>query len=838
MNVEAIIPKALTKGVSAGMTKGMAKVMASYKLPALKQTPNTKLQIENLAKEERILNKQLLYYKNQENFLAKADRLADKKVRENKLLGKLLGIEKNNITIKEKQLQKVSYKKDTLEGGIAKAEKNRARKWQEENMIPDEYKEGTIKNKIKGLNVKNFMGRDEGGKRAFFQTGADLEKKRASRAKEEAMAAEHMGADFKGQDTDAMWKQNQQLETKKQKIKRTKGGLAKRAAVGMFGFLGGNTQSKREDAKSKKGEVARDKKKTGWLKGLFTNSEEEKKEGGFFNWIKNNWGKILIGALLLMMNNKVWTMIVDGIKGIWNWVTSIDWNGIFTSIANGIGSIVDFIFGKKNDKGVREGGLLGKGGLIEGHGLGLAVAGLVGTLALLTAPLLVLKTALLSIPIAIGKMAWNAGKSLLGFGKKKPGGLDRKKNRSPEDQKARDKKAKDLKEQRANKDKTKTGKKGTDLAKKGGTPKPKIPPVSTGGSPGGKPGGKPKASMIDKTLKKFPKLAKAMPFLRKLPIVGKVFTAGTIAMALAGGAGKKELIPMIGGLFGGVGGGILGAALGGVLGLSGGPVALVTSILGGIGGAMMGDTLGTGIAQWLMGEKVDAFGWGFGWVNDILNGGKGPEEGGVQTPKGKAASGGSAPPPMSKNEFLQSEKYKGQMRDESGVVRGESTAGKQMAYDDYLKEQEDMGGVVAKSLPSIKKDIKKASNAWGSMKKRKRNDINKFLDSNPAGDLIIEQLSPAELKFLRRDKKNSGSASASQPASNVTATPVNMAESKQQLFNQMNGLKPEADSNAGMTVINNSPTTVNKQGNAQNDTTFYGKNTAQDGSSRFGDDIF
>ncbi len=93
---------------------------------------------------------------------------------------------------------------------------------------------------------------------------------------------------------------------------------------------------------------------------------------------------------------------------------------------------------------------------------------------------------------------------------------------------------------------------------------------------------------------------------------------------------------------------MLGGMLVNLVGVAGGPLALVTGALGGIAGAMVGDTLGTALAQWLVGEKVDAFGWGFGWINDIINGGKGPAEGGADVSAGAAGAetgGGEAGPP-------------------------------------------------------------------------------------------------------------------------------------------------------------------------------------------------
>lgn len=887
MDPEAFITKALTKGITSSMSKGMAKVEASFKLPALKQTPEA---IKNLTKQERVLEKQILYYKLQESTIGKADRLVEKQLRQTKFMSKVLGEEKNNITIKEKQLEAIKYKKDTASGGVAEAEKGRARRFQEENMIPDQYKQGTIRNKIKGLNVKNFMGRDEGGERAFFQTGADLEKKRASRAKEEAIAAEHMGADFKGQDTDAMWKENQQLETKKQKTKREKGGFAKRAAVGMWkGAMGDSSidskhnksvAENRAEKKQEKLDKKKDAKSRGWLKGMFMNSEDEKKErkeGGILGFFKNHWGKILLGALLLFIPADVWPKIIEFLKGAWEVLKQLFavLPDIFRAVASGISKVVDFIFGKKDEDGVRQGGLLGKGGMIEGHGLGLAVAGLVGTLGLLMAPLLVLKTALLSIPMFIAKKLGGAlltgTKKLLGFGPKKVPGttkLDKGLKKPPNWSKMSD-----VEQKKFNKAQT---------AKAAGTPKPtgssakgpklttKVPGAasSSGTKPQKPPGGAgaKKPGVMQKALKKFPKLAKAMPFLRKLPIIGKVFTVGTIAAALAAGAGKKELIPMIGGVFGGVGGGILGGSLGTLFGLAGGPLAFVTGLLGGVGGAMMGDTLGTAAAQFLMGEKVDAFGWGFGWVNDLLNGGKGPEEGGVQTPKGKVDSGGGAPPPMSKNEFLQSKEYKDQVGAGTKDYVGESSGGKKMAYKEYLTkfnaDAEKSNELDSLAKQAIQGPRDKIAKIKGKMYKKKQTkkiwkDFAEKIKQFPPEfqDQIKANLKPDELKWVDwkqyheglSDERKASLSKASKAASGIsgdddfaggTAVMVSQGETKRNMFNKTQGENTELKSgqSSGTTIVS-APKTINQQGNAQTDNKFFGNKTAQD--QRFADaDIF
>ena len=95
---------------------------------------------------------------------------------------------------------------------------------------------------------------------------------------------------------------------------------------------------------------------------------------------------------------------------------------------------------------------------------------------------------------------------------------------------------------------------------------------------------------------------------------------------------KEEKVSGVAGLVGGVG----GAALGGLVG------SLLLPGIGTIGGALIGalagDTLATAFAQWLTGQKVDAF--PFDWANNLANGKK-EEEPGLQT-RGLSNGVGSA----------------------------------------------------------------------------------------------------------------------------------------------------------------------------------------------------
>jgi len=129
---------------------------------------------------------------------------------------------------------------------------------------------------------------------------------------------------------------------------------------------------------------------------------------------------------------------------------------------------------------------------------------------------------------------------------------------------------------------------------------------------------------------KYPKLAKAISVLRRVPLIGGIAALAQIAMM------DPVTVTGLSKILGGVGGGAIGAALGSF----GGPLGIFA---GGLGGMLAGETLGLAAAQFLMGKKVDAFGFGFGWVNDLLNNmqGKGDT---TTTAPATTMSGGGGPP--------------------------------------------------------------------------------------------------------------------------------------------------------------------------------------------------
>jgi len=116
---------------------------------------------------------------------------------------------------------------------------------------------------------------------------------------------------------------------------------------------------------------------------------------------------------------------------------------------------------------------------------------------------------------------------------------------------------------------------------------------------------------------KFSRLTK---FLR-LPGIAYLFGAYDIYSILsAPGPMEKKIAPLAGiisAVLGSGGGMLLGAALGSFLP---GPGNVIGGAIGGALGYFYSDMIGKGLAQYLLGQKVDAFGGGLGVFNDMLNG--------------------------------------------------------------------------------------------------------------------------------------------------------------------------------------------------------------------------
>ena len=127
-----------------------------------------------------------------------------------------------------------------------------------------------------------------------------------------------------------------------------------------------------------------------------------------------------------------------------------------------------------------------------------------------------------------------------------------------------------------------------------------------------------------KLLKTYPNLEKVTKVLGKFPGIGKIITGGLLLNILLKGGKPADMAGDIGGLFGAVGGAALGGALGGMIGLAGGPLSLLTGLAGAVGGGFAGDALGRALGQFIVGiNPIDAFGWPFNWVDDLINGGVG-----------------------------------------------------------------------------------------------------------------------------------------------------------------------------------------------------------------------
>lgn len=119
--------------------------------------------------------------------------------------------------------------------------------------------------------------------------------------------------------------------------------------------------------------------------------------------------------------------------------------------------------------------------------------------------------------------------------------------------------------------------------------------------PGSKVGDVPGAE----SLKKFPRLAKALKLLRGIPVIGGIAALTQLAML------DPKTVDGVAGILGGLGGGAVGAIIGTTFG---GPVG---AFLGGVGGYFLGDALFKGLAQYLLGKNVDAFP---DFINDMING--------------------------------------------------------------------------------------------------------------------------------------------------------------------------------------------------------------------------
>lgn len=156
-------------------------------------------------------------------------------------------------------------------------------------------------------------------------------------------------------------------------------------------------------------------------------------------------------------------------------------------------------------------------------------------------------------------------------------------------------------------------------------------------------GGTPKAGGISK----FPRMKTLLGLGKKIPMVGTLFAAGDLIRILNEPGDIKSKVDDIAGLLGGLGGATLGTIAGATVG-SVVPVAgtAIGGLVGGVGGYFMGDMVAQGLAQWLLGQKVDAFP---GMINDMING-KEPAETPLPSTS-EAPYGGGVSPTASKPEI-------------------------------------------------------------------------------------------------------------------------------------------------------------------------------------------
>lgn len=130
-----------------------------------------------------------------------------------------------------------------------------------------------------------------------------------------------------------------------------------------------------------------------------------------------------------------------------------------------------------------------------------------------------------------------------------------------------------------------------------------------------------RAADVTKVGEKFPRLKN----LLRVPGLAQAFAALDLFQLLTTPGSVQDKVAGMSGILGGLGGSVLGAMAGtafaGVLGLGTGGAGLVLAPLlaglGGVGGYFFGDMIAKGLAQYLLGAKVDAFPE---IVNNALNG--------------------------------------------------------------------------------------------------------------------------------------------------------------------------------------------------------------------------
>tara|TARA_Y100000114_G_scaffold121862_1_gene117105 strand:+ start:2386 stop:4320 length:1935 start_codon:yes stop_codon:yes gene_type:complete len=128
-------------------------------------------------------------------------------------------------------------------------------------------------------------------------------------------------------------------------------------------------------------------------------------------------------------------------------------------------------------------------------------------------------------------------------------------------------------------------------------------------------------------LTKFPKFAKVLGVAKRIPVLGTVLGAAEVLSILASDASMEDKVAGVAGALGGIGGSALGAMMGGTLGTAifPGVGTAIGGALGGFGGYFLASSMTKALAQWMLGQKVDAFPLDF--LNNLMNGDETPQTG-------------------------------------------------------------------------------------------------------------------------------------------------------------------------------------------------------------------
>ena len=125
----------------------------------------------------------------------------------------------------------------------------------------------------------------------------------------------------------------------------------------------------------------------------------------------------------------------------------------------------------------------------------------------------------------------------------------------------------------------------------------------------------PEPGKMAKMMQKFPKVGKFLGLAKRIPGLSAVFAISDLVSILSNDEmSMKQKSAGIAGIFGGVATSVLGAAAGGMVG---GPIG---AAIGGLAGYFGGERLAKAMAQWMLGEKVDALPTWPADFNAMMNG--------------------------------------------------------------------------------------------------------------------------------------------------------------------------------------------------------------------------